>query len=302
MRTKFNVAQELATLLVDVGGRQQSPEMLSLGHRMMAMNFFTWGLMATALEHIERAVACSDFGLEQHRVLAVSQWVNPRVAALAYGAVVESVVGHEEKARAYEREAVELAEKIGHHHSLALALNYAALACQLRGEIACTQAHAERCIALSSEHRFRLWLGWSLFTKSWVLAAQGAPREGLALLRSNLVRWRNAGIRVGLPLFLGMLAEYHLKLGQYSQGMAAVTQALGWAEAQGEHSYEVELHRIEGELLQATGHAAAATTSFLHALDVARQQGAHGFRRKVEAALERQLRGLGSEQPLLDPL
>jgi class 3 adenylate cyclase/tetratricopeptide (TPR) repeat protein len=302
MRTKFSVAQDLATLLVDVGGRQQSPEMLSLGHRMMAMNFFTWGQMATALEHIERAVAYSDFGLEQHRVLAVSQWVNPRVAALAYGAVVESVIGHEEKARAYEREAVELAEKIGHHHSLALALNYAALACQLRGEIACTQAHAERCIALSTEHRFRLWLGWSLFTKSWVLAAQGAPGEGLALLRANLVRWRNAGIRVGLPLFLGMLAEYHLKLGQYSQGMAAVTQALGWAEAQGEHSYEVELHRIEGELLQASGHAVAATTSFLHALDVARQQGAHGFRRKVEAALERQLRGLGSEQPLLDPL
>jgi predicted ATPase/serine/threonine protein kinase len=302
MRTKFSVAQELATLLVDVGGRQQSPEMLSLGHRMMAMNFFTWGQMATALEHIERAVACSDFGLEQHRALAVSQWVNPRVAALAYGSVVESVVGHEEKARAYEREAVELAEKIGHHHSLALALNYAALACQLRGEIACTQAHAERCIALSTEHRFRLWLGWSLFTKSWVLAAQGSPREGLALLRANLVRWRNAGIRVGLPLFLGMLAEYHLKLGQHSQGMAAVTQALGWVEAQGEHSYEVELHRIEGELLQATGHAAAATTSFLRALDVARQQGAHGFRRRVEAALDRQLRGLGSEQPLLDPL
>jgi len=302
MRTKFNVAQDLATLLVDVGGRQQSPEMLSLGHRMMAMNFFTWGQMATALEHIERAVAYSDFGLEQHRVLAVSQWVNPRVAALAYGAVVESVIGHEEKARAYEREAVELAEKIGHHHSLALALNYSALACQLRGEIACTQAHAERCIALSTEHRFRLWLGWSLFTKSWVLAAQGSPGEGLALLRANLVRWRNAGIRVGLPLFLGMLAEYHLKLGQYSQGMAAVTQALGWAEAQGEHSYEVELHRIEGELLQASGHATGATTSFLHALDVARQQGAHGFRRRVETALERQLRGLGSEQPLLDPL
>ncbi|HVG60633.1 MAG TPA: protein kinase [Hyalangium sp.] len=302
MRTKFSVAQELATLLVDVGGRQQSPEMLSLGHRMMAMNSFTWGLMDTALEHIERAVAFSDFGLEQHRMLAVSQWVNPRVAALAYGAVVESVVGHEEKARAYEREALELAEKIGHHHSLALALNYAALACQLRGEVACTQAHAERCIALSTEHRFRLWLGWSLFTKSWVLAAQGSPQEGLALLRSNLVRWRNAGIRVGLPLFLGMLAEYHLKLGQYSQGMAAVTQALGWAEAQGERSYEVELHRIEGQLLQATGHAAAATTSFLHALDLARQQGAHGFRRRVEAALERQLRELGAEQPLLDPI
>jgi serine/threonine protein kinase/tetratricopeptide (TPR) repeat protein len=301
MRTKFSVAQELAMLLVDVGARQQCPEMLSRGHRMMAMNFFTWGQMPTALEHVERALAYSDFGLEQHRMLAVRQWVNPRVAALAYGSVVESVMGHEQKARAYEREAVELAEKIGHHHSLAMALNYAALACQLRGEIACTQAYAERCIALSTEHRFRLWLGWSVFTKSWVLTAQGAPQEGLTLLRANLVRWRNAGIRVGLPLFLGMLAECHLKLGQYSQGLTAVTQALGWVEAQGERSYEVELNRIEGELLQAIGQGSAATKSFMHALEVARQQGAHGPRRRVEKALERQLRGRGSGQPLHPP-
>jgi predicted negative regulator of RcsB-dependent stress response len=101
-----------------------------------------------------------------------------------------------------------------------------------------------------------------------------------------------------MPLFLGMLAEYHLKLGEYSQGLAAVNHALGWADALEEHSYEVELHRIEGELLQATGHGTAATASFMHALDVARQQGAHGFGRRAEAALERQLRGMGSGLPL----
>jgi len=299
MRARFQLGQELAELLVSVGEHQQSREMLSLGHRMMATNFFTWGQMPTALEHLERALANSDFGLEQHRELAVKQWVNPRVAALAYGSVVHSVVGNEEQARSSGLEALELAEKIGHHHTLALALNYTALGCQLRGELACARERADRCIALSTEHRFRLWLGWAVFIKSWVLSEEGSPRDGLALLRANLVKWRNAGVRAGMPLFLGMLAEYHLKLGQYSQGLAAVTQALGWADTLGERSYEVELYRLEGELLQAIGHGSAATVSFLHALDVARQQGAHGFRRRVEAALQRQLQGRGSDRPLL---
>lgn len=301
MRAKFQLAQELAELLVSVGERQQSREMLSLGHRMMSTNFFTWGQMGTAVEHIELALEYADFGLEQHRELAVKQWVNPRVAALAYGAVVHSVVGNGERAQEWSDEALLLAEKIGHHHTLALALNYTALACQLRGEFECARERADRCIAISTEHRFRLWLGWSVFIKSWVLCQQGKPEAGLALLRTNLGRWRNAGVKAGMPLFLGMLAEYHLKLGQYSQGLAAVNHALGWADTLGERSYEPELYRIEGELLQAIGHGSAATTAFLHGIEVAQRQGSHGFRRNVEAALQRQLRGEASDRPLLAP-
>jgi hypothetical protein len=48
------------------------------------------------------------------------------------------------------------------------------------------------------------------------------------------------------------------------------------------------------------GHDPAATVSFMHALDVARQQGAHGFGRRVELALENQLRELAGERALLD--
>ena len=100
-----------------------------------------------------------------------------------------------------------------------------------------------------------------------------------------------------MPLFLGMLAEFHLKLGEYQEGLAAVSHAMGWADALGERSYEVELHRIEGELLRALGHDGAAAVSFMHGLDVARQQGAMGFGRRIEKCLERELRGHDGDRP-----
>jgi class 3 adenylate cyclase/tetratricopeptide (TPR) repeat protein len=293
MRAKFQVTQDLAELTVRQGERHHNWEMLSSGHRMLATNDFTRGHMATALEHVEQALAYSDFDLEKHRELAVTEWVNPRVVALAYGSVVESAVGHDAQARRYGHEAVALAEKIGHPHSLACALTYVALGCQLRQEPECAWEWVERNIVLSSEHGFRMWLGWSVFIKSWVLAERGLVQEGLALMQANLVRWRNTGVRVGMPLFLGMFAEFHLKLGQYPQGLAAVTHALAWAETLQEHSYEVELHRLEGELFRALGRESEATASFLRALDVAREQGAAGFGRRAEASLKRQFHERG---------
>jgi tetratricopeptide (TPR) repeat protein len=301
MRAKFDVAQDLAKLTVDLGARQHCREWLALGHRMMATNFFTWGQMAAALEHVERALECSNFDLDQHRALAVKELVNPRVGALAYGAVVQSVVGHEEQARRYGQEAVALAEQIGHPHSLAFALTYVALGCQLRRDAEAAWEWTQRCIPLSAEHRFRLWLSWCVFIRSWVIAERGGLQEGLALLRGNLSKWRAAGIRAGLPLFLGMLAEIHLKLGNFQQGLKAVRRALGWADSQGERSYEVELHRLEGELLRALGHEEAAMESYLRALEVARQQGSDGFGCRVKESLERPAREWAKDPPPARP-
>ncbi|SET73043.1 Adenylate and Guanylate cyclase catalytic domain-containing protein [Stigmatella erecta] len=300
-RAKFHVAQELAELTVRQGERQNSRELLALGHRMIATNHFTWGHMSTALEHVEHALESSNFDLSQHRALAVKEWVNPRVAALAYGSVVLSAVGRDALARRYGEEAVALAGKIGHPHTLAFGLTYVALGCQLRGEPECAQRWVEQCMAVSSEHNFRLWLSWSVFIKSWLLAEQGRVQEGLALLQANLARWRQAGLRAGMPLFLGMLAEFHLKLGQFQEGLTVVTHALGWAETLGERSYEVELYRLEGELHRALGHESLATNSFLKARRVAQRQGSAGFGKRVEESLDRQLHEQGRDRTSANP-
>jgi tetratricopeptide (TPR) repeat protein len=135
--------------------------------------------------------------------------------------------------------------------------------------------------------------------KSWVMAEQGRVQEGLALMQANFARWRSVGMRSGMPFFLGMFASFHLKLGEYQRGLAVVTHALAWADTLGERSYEVELYRLEGELLRRLGRESEATESFLRALEVAQEQGSVGHGRRVEESMRRQLHERGWQGPRL---
>ncbi|MFY0563983.1 protein kinase domain-containing protein [Archangium lansingense] len=286
-RTEYSMAQELGERLVDLGHRQHSRELLVLGYRMVASCLFIHGRMREARDYIERALACSDFTLEEHRALAVRHWLNPRVSALAYAAFVLSPLGEVELASRYSQEALELAEQIGHPHTLAFALNYLALACQLRRDAACALKWADQCIALSNEHRFRLWSAWSTLVRSWALSELGQPQEGMALMQQALAHWRASGIPAGMNYNLARLAELHLKLGQRWEALANVDEALKLVEQEREHYFDAELHRLRGEILQKLGWEEEGRECFLRALRIAREQGSLTYERHARESLER---------------
>ena len=284
-RAEFLLAHELAEHMVALGARHGNQELLALGYRMMATDFFTWGRMREGLEHVERALACSEFGMEQHREMAVRHWVNPRVVALAYGSLVCAALGQTEQSREYTREALELARAIGHPHTLAAALLYTALAAQIRRDARETLRLAEECHALAREHWFRLWLVWSPLLRAWALSELGQPEEALVLMHKGLEYWKQTGIHAGWPHNLGMLADIHLRLGQAQEALGVLDEGLEWADKVGERSYEAELHRLRGEALRVLGREEEARESFLEALSQAWRQDAHGYARRVRESL-----------------
>jgi serine/threonine protein kinase/tetratricopeptide (TPR) repeat protein/ABC-type transport system involved in cytochrome c biogenesis ATPase subunit len=284
-RAEFRLSHELAEQLVDLGSRQHNRELLALGYRMMATDFFTWGRMEEAREYVERAVACADFSLEEHRKLAVRHFVEPRAMALVHASVIQSVMAQPERARRSAQEALELAERVGHANTRAYVLLYSALSCQLRRDVQGTLRFAEECHAVSREHWFRLWLEWSGLLRGWALAQLGRPEEGLAQLRQWLGRWRVTGLKAGMPHNLGLLAEVHLRLHQPGEALFAVHEGLKWAEAVGERFYEAELYRIGAEAERALGHEEAARESLLQAVRIARAQGAREYEHHAVRAL-----------------
>ena len=281
-RAEYHRAHELAELLVTQGGRHQDRELLALGHRMMASIFFMWGQMPRALWHTERALACSDFSLEEHQAITRRQWINPRAMALAFGAMVHSVMGQDEEARDCSRQALDLAWRIGHPHTSASVLVYLAAACQLRGEARGALEWSEATLALSREHGFRLWLMWSMRIRLWALAELGQVREARALLSTLLEPQDTRDIRAGMAHNdRGLFAAVYLRLGQPREALELATEALEQLTEGGDRFYEAELYRLRGEALRVLGREPEARESFQRALQVARAQGAHAFERRA---------------------
>jgi class 3 adenylate cyclase/tetratricopeptide (TPR) repeat protein len=274
---KFREAHEVAELLVRLGGRHSIVGLQSLGYRMMATDFFNWGDLPLALEHIELALATSGDveDLEEQRVLALKHWINPRAMALAFSSVLRSASDELDVARRHAREAVAWAGTLGHPHTSAAVLTYAAIGAQNRRDAKSALEWATRCVELSREHRFRLWLWWSSLLKAWAMSWLGQAEEGLVLMREALELYERSGFQTGIPHNYGMLAEILLLLGRTDEGLQAARKALAPENFErGERAWEADVHLIHGQLLLQAHREAEAREAFLQALHLARQQGA----------------------------
>jgi tetratricopeptide (TPR) repeat protein len=288
-RAEYREAYALGEQLVEVGSRQRHQELLVLGYRMMATILFMWGRMSESLDHADRAVACSDFSLEEHARLAVRHWLDPTAVALAHGVVIQSVCGQYEGALRRSQEALELAERIGHPMTRAYVLLYAAVASQMRGDARGTLELAEACLELAREHRVRLLVEWVMqisLLRAWALSELGLPEGGMVQMRLGLGRWRLVGMHAAMPYFVGMLAQVHLRRRQPQEAVRAVNEALRWVESTGERFYEAEVYRVGAQAWRELGDEARAREFLERAVHIAREQGAGLFEQRALRLLE----------------
>ena len=87
------------------------------------------------------------------------------------------------------------------------------------------------------------------------------------------------------PYFLGLLAEVYGAAGQIELGLEAVSQGLARAEITGEHFWDAELYRLQGELLLLSGDN-RAETSFRQAINTARSQQAKLLELRATVSLQ----------------
>src|SRR5260370_30288587 len=112
---------------------------------------------------------------------------------------------------------------------------------------------AAELVSLTTEHEMGGYLPHAIFFRGWGMAAAGKAEEGTAEMRRALADTRRSiGTYVFPPMLVG-LAEACAKSGNATEGLAAVAEGLRTADDTGERSLEVELHRMQGELLLVAG-------------------------------------------------
>jgi predicted ATPase len=198
-------------------------------------------------------------------------------------------LGYPDQALAMSREALTLAQELAHPFTLAIALAYAAILHQLRGEPHAVHIQAEAAIALCTEQQFAYYLAWGMTMQGWAQVAQGQDAEGMAQMRHGLAALRTTGAALRLPYYLALLAEACGRTGQAPEGLTLLAEALAQAHTTGEAWAEAELHRLKGELLLSwsTDHQGEAEGCLRQALAVSRHQEAKSWELRAATSLSR---------------
>ncbi len=220
LRGELRRAFQLAERLLRRAQSAQDPALLMHGHIALGNASYWMGQFLPAREHLENALPLYD----PQRELAFRYGaLDSGVVCLSYTAWTLWQLGYPEEALKRGHEALTLAQRQSHPHSLAFAGHfYFGVLHQLRRDAHAAQENAESGIALSAEHGLTDSLSYASSLRGWARAEQGNREEGIAQLYEGLAASRATGTELWRPYFLTLLADLFIDASRLDDGLNAL--------------------------------------------------------------------------------
>jgi len=187
-----------ATNFLSSAQSQPSSGSLLVAHRILAYSLIDIGDYPAALAHVE--TAASLHRPDEHRDSALQYGQDIGVSALVLSSWALWHRGYpDQSARAADR-ALACSRQMGHAHTLAAVLYFAAMAAVFARDVATVQAYSNDCITLASEHGFAQWAAQGRILQGWAGAQKGEATMGIASIRDGLAAVETIGTRLRAPL------------------------------------------------------------------------------------------------------
>jgi DNA-binding winged helix-turn-helix (wHTH) protein len=281
-RAEVRTAQELAARVHELAQQGRHRD-LAGAHTLLAAAHFNAGRLASAEEHLARALLLRDAA--QSQALATAYGENVEVPVHAYRALVLWHRGFPQRALQACRVALVRARGLALPAPMTFALGMAAWLHRLRGEADAARGYATQLRVLATDEGFPFWVAQASFELGWAVAARGDTEKGRALMQDGLAQYCATGARlydVGdrvalLEVIPGAIAEHG----------ATIDELITSVMRTGQLYHESTLHRLKAEWLLQRGDDDAATSSFERAIAVAAAQGARPLERLARAGLYR---------------
>jgi predicted ATPase/class 3 adenylate cyclase/DNA-binding winged helix-turn-helix (wHTH) protein len=285
VRGELHTGRELGEQLLGLAHRVEDPGLLLEAHLALGSNDQEVGKVVTARAHLEQALALFD--PQQHRAHAALYGQDPQLMGCAILACVLWVLGYPDQAWQRSHEALMVAQTVDHAYSQGLAHFFAALLARLRRDLSATAAHTAAVLTLAQKHAFQHLAAIGLLLQGWAVSMQGQAAAGIAQLRQGLEAYQALGASISLPHFLALLAEVCGQVGQTTEGLALLDEALAIACRTDDRWWEAELSRLQGILLwrRSSDHTAEAEACFQKALAIARRQQAKSWELRAAMSL-----------------
>lgn len=240
-----------------------------VAHRVMSVVLNTIGRFNEARQHGTRAAGLYD-PVQDHQT-AHLYGHDQGVGSLCHLAIALTFLGEDTEARATAQRAADLARRLGNANTML----YNSLWCSFMSVVRHDWAEAyETSKAMVAEAEKRSMALWAVFGRHFLgcaLVGRGSAEAGIAqirLARADATRLEN---RIFLPMTLSIEAQALAALGRFDEALSQTALAMQTIEETGELWWQAEVHRIEGEILVASGRPNAGD-QFRRALEIAAQQ------------------------------
>jgi DNA-binding SARP family transcriptional activator/tetratricopeptide (TPR) repeat protein len=243
------------------------------------------GRPAEALRHLDLAASLTTGSV------SLSVGTRPEVHAMAWAAHAHWLLGNDDAALLSCEAAVRLARSLGDPYSLAVALAYGAITCQMRQDLAgLTNAVAELG-ELCDRHDFAYYREWVLILDGW----SRPERSGAGLARHGIANLRSQGSFARMPYWLSLLAESSARSGEHDAAQATLDAAVVAARTRDDVYWLPEVLRMRA------GYDQAPAARLRHAAALASAQGSIALLRRCERDLAGQGRS-GARSPAVLPV
>jgi predicted ATPase len=282
------VARELTPELSAIGQELNDPSLQSLALRAESGVHFALGEFSDAHEKQQQALEllCRINNIDPLTQLFDDDSATQScLRALAKTLVV---LGYAEQARAQITKAIEHIEERPETFDIIGGLFVASLIYRILEDIDSVQALSERLLAhgIRFELPMSIWSG--TYCRGWVLARQGDLTAGIPLIESATDSFRQVGHTMYQTYRLGTLAHLYIQANRLADAEAALKEARFISDTGYERFWDVELHRVSGELAQARGDGdAAVERHYLQAFELARAQQAKILELRAATSLAR---------------
>ncbi|MCA9632559.1 MAG: protein kinase [Myxococcales bacterium] len=280
-RGELNGASELAEQCLAIANETQDADLLLEGEFAVGNKAFWLARFEEAESRVQRVFELFQPDRVMHHVQRFAQ--NPRLTCLTYGAWTAAATGHFGLARARGDEAWGMADAMNHDFSRAIARQIQGITSQILGERENAGVRGEELLRLAGE--FPIYRTTGQMLSGWA-ALEAAPVQALAEMMAAWGGWQSMGAGLAGSFYGTMIAEGHLRVRAFRDGLNFIEMVLDSARSRQELAFESELLRWRGELLQGAG-SDEAVGQLAEAVDLARQRGAPAFTLTAATALAR---------------
>jgi DNA-binding SARP family transcriptional activator/tetratricopeptide (TPR) repeat protein len=207
-------------------------------HMAVAGSLTSAGDPRRALPHFE--VATSPLARADFEVLGFA----PRVMSWGWSAHACWLTGRVDEARVRAATAIETADDLTMPFGRAMAIAYAAITHQLRGDRRETLELSQEVQELSARYEVAYYQHWGEVLEGWVRGGD----EGAALMGEGIRRLRERGVASRLPYYLALLAETLIDAGRAAHAAAVLAEAGQLAQHHADWWWLPELYRLEARL------------------------------------------------------